>query len=279
MVLSHVWLFATLWAVICQFPLSTGFSRQEYWSGLPFPTFQKIFLSLRLNPHLFRLLNWQVNFFVTEPVGKPDYKEGWGPKTWHFWTVVLETTLESPLDCKGIQLVHPTWNQSWIFIGRSDAETPILCPPDAKNWLIGKKPGCWERLKKGRERNVRGWDCCMASPTQWTHGCVNSGSWWWTGRPGMLQSMGSQKVRHDWATEFEQIDECFLYLEFLELFLCLEFLKFLDLSVKIFQPLFVFCFLPTFPENFNYTCIWLVIVVPQFTDAIFFLLQDRKSVV
>ena len=71
-----------------------------------------------------------------------DYKESWEPKNWCFWTVVLEKTLESPLDCKEIQPVHPKGDQSWIFIGRTDveAETPILWLADVKNWLIGKDP-------------------------------------------------------------------------------------------------------------------------------------------
>ena len=71
-----------------------------------------------------------------------DYKESWALKNWCFWTVVLEKTLESPLDCKEIQPVHPKGNQSWIFIGKTDAEaeTPILWPPDVKNWLIWKDP-------------------------------------------------------------------------------------------------------------------------------------------
>ena len=75
-----------------------------------------------------------------------DYKESWVLKNWCFWTVVLEKTLESPLDCKEIQPVHPKGNQSWIFIGRTDAEaeTPILWLPDAKNWLIGKDPDTWK---------------------------------------------------------------------------------------------------------------------------------------
>ena len=69
-----------------------------------------------------------------------DYKESWAWKNWCFWTVVLEKTLESPLDCKEIQLVHPKGDQSWVFTGRTDveAETPILWPPDGKSWLIGK---------------------------------------------------------------------------------------------------------------------------------------------
>ena len=71
-----------------------------------------------------------------------DYKESWVPKKWCFWTVVLEKSLEGPLDCKKIQPVNPKGNQSWLFIGGTDAEaeTPILWPPDAKNWLIGKDP-------------------------------------------------------------------------------------------------------------------------------------------
>ena len=71
-----------------------------------------------------------------------DYKEGWEPKNWCFWTVVLEKILENPLDYKEIQPVHPEGDQSWVFIGRTDAEagTPILWPPDVKSWLIGKNP-------------------------------------------------------------------------------------------------------------------------------------------
>ena len=94
---------------------------------------------------------------------KLDYKESWAPKNWCFWTVVLEKTLESPLDCKESQLVNPKGNQSWIFIGRTDAkaETPILCPPDAKNWLIGKDPDSgkdWRQEEKGMtEDEMIGW--------------------------------------------------------------------------------------------------------------------------
>ena len=103
------------------------------------------------------------------------YKESWAWQNWCFWTVVLEKTLESPLDCKEIHPVHPKGNQSWIFIGKTDAEgeTPILWPPDAKNWLIGKD---WERLKAGGEGDDRGWDGWVASPTRWIWVWVNSGS-------------------------------------------------------------------------------------------------------
>ena len=138
-----------------------------------------------------------------------DCKESWVLKNWCFWTVVLEKTLESPLGCKEIQPVHPKGNQSWIFTGRTDveAEAAILWPPDAKRWLIWIRAWCWERLKAGEEGDNRGWDGWMESLTQWTSVWVNSWSWWWTGRPGMLQSMGLQRVGHDWVTELNWTDE------------------------------------------------------------------------
>ena len=112
-----------------------------------------------------------------------DYKESWALKNSCFWTLVLEKTLESPLDCKEIQPVHPKGDQSWVFIGRThgEAETPILWPPDVKSWLIWKRPWCWGRLRAGGEGDDRGWDGWMASPTRWTWVWVNSGSWWWQG--------------------------------------------------------------------------------------------------
>ena len=92
-----------------------------------------------------------------------DYKESWTQKNWCFWTVVLEKTLKSPLDCKEIQPVNPNWNQSWMFIvtTHAEVETPILWPPDAKNWLIEKDPDAekdWRREEKGNtEDKVVGW--------------------------------------------------------------------------------------------------------------------------
>ena len=90
-----------------------------------------------------------------------DYKESWAPKTWCFWTVVLEKTLESPLDCKEIQPVNPKGNQSWIFIGRTDAEALILWPPDVKSWLIRKDPDAgkdWRQEEKVMtEDEMFGW--------------------------------------------------------------------------------------------------------------------------
>ena len=134
-----------------------------------------------------------------------DYKENWVLKNWCLWIVVLEKTLESPLDCKEIQPVHPKGDQCWVFIGRTDveAETPILWPPDMKSWLIWKDPDAgkdWGQEEKG----TTGWDGWMASPTQWTWVWVSSGSWWWTGKPGILRSMGSQS-QTCWESELNWI--------------------------------------------------------------------------
>ena len=117
-----------------------------------------------------------------------DYKESWAPKSWWFWTVVLEKTLEIPLDCKEIKPVSPKGDQSWIFIWRTnaEAETPVAKgPPDVKNWLIWKDSDA-EKDWRWEEKGTTGWDGWMASLTQWTWVWVSSGSWWWTGRPGVL---------------------------------------------------------------------------------------------
>ena len=107
------------------------------------------------------------------------------------------------LDCKDIQPVHTKGNQSWIFIGRTDAEaeTSTLWPHDAKNWLPEKRPWCWERLKAVGEGDGKGWDGWMESSTRWTWVCTSSGSWWWIGKPGVLQSMVSQSQTglSDWT--------------------------------------------------------------------------------
>ena len=131
-----------------------------------------------------------------------DYKESWAPKNWCFWTVVLAKTLESPLDFKEIQPVNPKGNQSWIFMGRTDAELKLyyfghlMWRTDSleKTLTLGK-------IAAGGEGDSRRWDGWMASLTQWTWVWASSGSWWWTGKPGVLQSMGSQRVGRDWVTE------------------------------------------------------------------------------
>ena len=138
-----------------------------------------------------------------------DYKESWVQKNRCFWTVVLQKTLESPLDCKEIQPLHPKGNQSWVFTGRTDveAETLILWPPDAKNWLIWKDPNAGRDWGQELEGDDRGWDGWMASLTRWTWVWVNSGSRWWTGRPGVLWFMRSLRVRHNWMTELKWTEE------------------------------------------------------------------------
>ena len=98
-----------------------------------------------------------------------------------------------------------TWRIPWttVFFGRNDAkaETPVLWPPHAKSWLIGKDYDAGRDWGAGGKGDDRGWDGWMATPTRWMWVWVNSGRWWWTGRPGVLRFMGSQRVRHDWATE------------------------------------------------------------------------------
>ena len=119
-----------------------------------------------------------------------DYKESWAQKNWCFWTVILEKSLESPLYCKEIKLDNPKGNQSWIFIERTDA----------KNWLIGKDPDAgkdWIQEKKGTTEDE------MVEWHHWPNGheFEQARNWWWTGKPGVLQSIGSQRISHDWATE------------------------------------------------------------------------------
>ena len=114
-----------------------------------------------------------------------DYKESWAPKNWCFWTVVLEKAVESPLDCKEIQPVHPKGYQSWIFIGRTDTETEtpifghLMQRADSFERI---RPWCWERLRAGGEQGDTEWDGWMASPTQWTWVWANK-SLFFIGRP------------------------------------------------------------------------------------------------
>ena len=137
-----------------------------------------------------------------------DDKESWAPKNWCSWTVVLEKTLESPLNSKEIQPVHPKGNQSWIFIGKTDdeAETPVLWPPNAKNWLIGKDPGAgkdWKQEEKGTiEDEMVGWH-------HWLDGQEFEQA------PGVGDAEGSlvhcclwghKESRYDWATELTDIN-------------------------------------------------------------------------
>ena len=129
-----------------------------------------------------------------------DYKETWVPKNWCFWTVVLEKTLESPLDYKEsndsiLEKISPEYSLEGLIL---KLQYLALWCGELIHW---KRPWCWETLKAGVEEDDRKWDGWRASMTWWTW--VWSSSWicWWTGNPGVLQSMGSQRVGHDWLTE------------------------------------------------------------------------------
>ena len=132
---------------------------------------------------------------------KLDHKEGWALRNWCFWTVALEETLESPLDCKEIKPVNPKGNQPWLFIGRTDAEAeaPILRPPDAKSWLVGKAPDAekdWRQEEKGTtEDEMVGWHHQLNGHFEWTPRVGD-------GQEGLACcSTCGRRVRHDWATE------------------------------------------------------------------------------
>ena len=129
--------------------------------------------------------------------------------TW-VWTLLILDEHASTYrgnNCWALKCIVFWWGWlCWVFVdfaqafSCAEAEAPILWPPDAKNWLI-RKDWHWEILRAGGEEDDRGWDGWMASLTHRTWVCTSSGSWWWTGKPGVLQSMGLQRVRHAWATE------------------------------------------------------------------------------
>ena len=150
--------------------------------------------------HLVKAMGFPVIMYGCESW---NHKESWAPKNWCFLTVALQKTCESSLDCKEIQPVNPKRSQPSVFIGRK-LKLQYFCHlmwiTDSleKTLMLGKIEG-WRR--RGWQR----WDGWMASLTQWTWVWVNFGSWWWTGKPGMLQSMGLKKVRHDWVTELNWI--------------------------------------------------------------------------
>ena len=140
-------------------------------------------------------------------LGELNNKESWAPKNWRFWTVVLEETLESPMDCKEIQPVHPKeispeYSMEGLMLKlKLQYFGHLMWSTDSleKTLMLGKIEGRrrrrWQRM---RWWDGRGWNVQMASPTLWTWVWVNSRSWWWTGRPGVLQSMGSTKSTTEW---------------------------------------------------------------------------------
>ena len=141
---------------------------------------------------------------------KLNYKGSWTPKNWCFWTVVLEKTLESSLDSKEIQPVHPKGNQSWIFIGRTDVEAkaPIFWPPDARNWLIGKEPDAgkdWRQKEKGTtEDETVGWH-------HWLDGHESEQA------PGVGDRQGSLACCNPWGLKESDITEWMIWIDYLSL--------------------------------------------------------------
>ena len=226
-----------------QAPRSMGFSRREYWSGLLFPSpgessqprdwtqvscivgftiwatkeaHEQPRQHIRKQRHHFAHKGPSSQNYGFSPSHiqrwESDHKEGWVPKNWCFWTVVLEKTLESPLDSK-IKPVSPkginpppkkkkTLNIHWKDWCWSWSSSPLATwSEETTHW---KRPWCWEGLWAGREGGSKGWDGWMASLTQWTWVWASPERWWRTGKPDMPQSMVSQRVRHDWATKQQQ---------------------------------------------------------------------------
>ena len=140
-----------------------------------------------------------------------DHKESWVLKNWCFWTVVLEKTLESPLDCRRssqsmLKEISPEYSLEGLmlklklqYLGHLMWRTDTL-----------EKTLMLRRIEAGGRGDNRGWGGWMASPPRWTWAWVSSGSWWWTGKPSRLQSMGSQRVGHNWATELKYLAISFL---------------------------------------------------------------------
>ena len=189
-----------------------------------------------------------------------DYKESWALKNWCFWTVVLEKTLESLLDCKEIQPVHPKGDQFWVFIRRTDVEAELeyfgclMQRADSfeKTLMLG---GIVGRRRRGRQR-MRWLDGITDLMWVW----VNSGSWWWTGRPGMLQFMGSQRVGHDWATELRHCLSTILSAFHIFSNLILR----MTLKLGVLLCSFYRSYLPKFIQLvYNRVRIWIQIIVFQ----------------
>jgi len=166
---SHVWLFVTPWIVACQVPLPMGFFRQEYWSGFPGPPPGDL-PDPEMEPTSPAL---QADSLPTKPSGK--------------------------LHAIGLELEISVWTHALLnrYIWMHICILATSCE-ELTHW---KRLWCWEGLGAGGEGDARGWDGWMASLTRWTWVWVNSGSWWWTGRPGVLRFMGSQRVGHNWTTD------------------------------------------------------------------------------
>ena len=201
---SHVWLDSSPKDLPTDYMEALGFQSKfslihPKWSSLNLPR-----QHIKKQRHYFasKCLSGQGYGFSSSHVWicDLDYKESWAQKNWCFWTVVLGKTLESPLNCKGIQPVHPKGNQSWVFIGRTDIEdeAPILWPPDAKSWLIWKDPNAgrdWGQEEKGTtEDEMAGW-----------HHWVNGHEFGWT--PGVSDGQGGLACCGSWSYKESDITE------------------------------------------------------------------------
>ena len=205
-----------------------GFSRQEYWSGLPFPSpgdlpdagiepgspaLQED--ALTSEPSATRQhIKKQRHYFANKGPSSQsygfssshvwmwelNYKESWAPKNWCFQTLVMEKTLESPLECEGIQWVKSKANHWKYWCWSWNSNMLATWCEELTDW---KRPWCWERLKVGREGDDRAWGGWMASLTQWTWLWANSEREWQE-KPGVLQFMGLQRIGQDLATEQQQ---------------------------------------------------------------------------
>ena len=148
-----------------------------------------------------------------------DHKESWAPKNWCFWTVVWRRLLRVPWTARrSIQAILKEISPEYSLEGLM---LKLKLQYFGHELIHLKRPWCWERLKVGEEGDDRGWDGWMTSPTQRTLIWVSSASWWWTGKPGVLQSMGLQRVEHDWAAELDWTEQVLQKNESL----CLNFSK------------------------------------------------------
>ena len=204
-------------------------------------------ITLMANVHLVKAMVFPIVMWEL------DHKEGWGPKNWCFWTVVMDKTLESSLDCKEIKPVipkeiNPEYSLEGLmlklqYFGHLMRRTESL-----------EKTLCWERLMAGGEGDDRGQDGWMVSLTQWTWVWASSRRWWRTRSPGMLQSMESQRVRRNWETEQKFID---YGLNYLSLLLCLAIIFY-----NIFQNDLVYHLLGLFLDIsvFAPVLLWLLLL-------------------
>ena len=215
-----------------------------------------------------------------------DCEESWAPKNWCFWTVVLEKTLESPLDCKEIQLVRPKGDQSWVFIGRTDAEaeTPILWPPHTKSWLIGKDPDTgrdWGQEEKGMtEDEMTGWHHRLdAHEFGWTLG-VGDGQ-------GGLVCCDSWGRKESDTTKRLNWTELNVYFSLLTVtnhvwyawyhlyYICCDIRNLGELKAALISAFFLQIFCLLFINALAFL-IWLSEVVTYFVDWFFFKTKENK---